>query len=169
MNAQVQSQIFIYILVIVVVGLLLLLGYKAIGNLRNDACKVNEVSLKAELETAVQDNSAYKASDVRTFQAGCAGSVLCFADAALVEGTGGVDFPLQLGRPATYFFYVNDSMNAHVLRNVFILDNEGTMNERAIFIPRVEVEQNLTCIEAVQGLFKVRFEGTGKGTKVFPG
>jgi hypothetical protein len=166
MKAQIQSQVFIYILVIIVVGMLLLFGYKGIAGLRQQQCKVQEVTFLTSLQDALQENKAYESSDEKELPAPCTANIACFVDTQFILGTDIIPDITDLGMPPSYYFFVKDSVNSHIKRNVFILDGKGNLNERSIFLDSVIVDQNVTCLRAVRGSFKIRFEGTGKGTKV---
>jgi hypothetical protein len=76
-KAQVQ-QVFIYIMVILVVGTILLLGFRAIMNIMDKACDVNEVVFKKELEDTMSKYSRMGNLGRETIKVPCNYDELCF-------------------------------------------------------------------------------------------
>ncbi len=79
-RAQVQGQIFIYILSLIIVSLVLLYGYNAIQDFRNKAEEVSLINFKNELEKAIVKST--RSDDIKPVELSLTGRYqkVCFVD-----------------------------------------------------------------------------------------
>jgi hypothetical protein len=168
-RGAVEGQVFIYILAIVIVGLLLLFGYKGLSGILKQGCGVEEVQFKTGLETMLKQSMGKGTRTVFQPDVPCSFSKVCFVDAdVLLTGKGNlVDFDSNPGTNK----YVRNSVEDSVHRNVFLINPDGTINSRQIFIDSIEVKQELAPIEVVcisqrSGKFPLLLSGLGKYVKI---
>jgi len=161
MKGQVFGQVFIYILVIIIVGLLFLFGYQGVKLIQNNACENYQLSLKHNLESSLLDNRVFGASQRDSLRAGCSYSKVCFVDTMVINNAS-----IQLV-PTDGPFVLVDSANAGVQRNVFFFDSKDIPDSRAIYFPNIQVPApGVKCFDVKNGVFQIRFLGTGVGTRI---
>lgn len=162
-RAQIQGQVFIYILAIVVVGLLLLFGTRSIISILHQACDVQEVQFKTTLETVITQSIPFGSSSNEYLDAPCDFVQVCFADTSVL-----ID-PAAAAMSADNFF-INNALASHVRRNVFLVRSDASINTRLFFEPAVAVAapSNIVCVNKTNGKFGVFLEGKGKNVMISP-
>lgn len=151
-----MQQVFIYILTIVVVGLILLLGYKAIGGLIAKGCDVEQTTFKSSLENYISKYSSFGSLHKETIKVPCDYREICFVDAE------------KIGASFTYLdnIIIESSVEAGIEQNIF-LEKKGVTDPIG-FMKEVEIEDasGIVCIENRNGNFYITFEGLGRSTKI---
>jgi len=161
MKGQAQ-QIFVYIMVIVIVGLLILFGFKAINSFTKQSCEVREISFIEEFEATAQEHRGYQSMHTTKLRPYCDITEVCFVDSAFLENEAAPNVP----NDATDHFVILDSVNNHAKRNLFLVDQKGLVNDRDVYIPNLIVKDKVLCVPVINGYFNVRFIGTGSGTNI---
>jgi len=157
LKGQIQ-QVFIYILTIIIVGLILLIGYRAIGGLMEKGCKVEMTTFKSNLESFITKYSSYGSFHEETMKAPCSFASICFVDTQDIED--GTDFP-------TAPEVIRQSVLDNIQENIFLFKTEVT--EPAGFMSEIHVDDGMICINNSNGNFYIAFHGLGKKTNISSG
>ena len=158
-RAQVQNQIFIYVISLVVISLIMLYGYNALNKMRDQSEKVSYIQLKTDLENEIKKMGyEYGSVEKKVFDVPSDIKKVCFAE----DLAGGVT-QAMVGDAMIW-----DSISSGVEKNVFL--KKGNTAEESFYIGNIEVEaQNsdpFLCFDAASSRIIVRLEGLGKKVKV---
>jgi hypothetical protein len=150
LKGQIQ-QVFIYILTIIVVGLILLVGYKAIINIMEKSCDVETTKFASSLEESIgryTDSGSFHTVDLK---APCETLEVCFVDPDTTSINSG-------------YAIIDDSVNAGIKQNIFLI--KPGLIEPFGYFPSIDVQSNILCVENTNGFIRMSFEGLGQKTRV---
>lgn len=156
-KGQIQ-QVFIYLMTMIVVGLIILIGYKAIGGLINKGCDVEVSTFQKNLELYIVKHSSYGSVHKETLNVPCAYSQICFVDSDVIGNT---------------FNYhdnviIEDSVETGIEQNIFLISDKVT--EPFGFMNEIAIETgSIVCIDNINGKFYMRFKGLGRRTVISSG
>jgi hypothetical protein len=151
-KAQIIGQVFIYVITIIVFGIVLLYGYRAIGNMSNKADQVMLIQLKKDIANAV-DKTDY--GSVVKYDLTLPGK---FNEVCFVDLSSDANNAMQTNYPLVY-----DSWRDKVSANMFLIEDKGTIESS--YIGNIIIDDPYYfCTKGTQGRLSVRLEG--KGTKV---
>jgi hypothetical protein len=153
-KAQVQSQVFIYVLVLIVISFTIVFGYRAIKGLSRQSDDAIMVIFEEDLRNNINANMNYGSRNFFQLDLPKKYERICFVD--LSEGTDAV--------PPEEYPLIYSSVSSGSTDNVFI--GEGL--ERTLEIERLEVEDGFLCIENVVGVIKLQVDGLGDRAKISP-
>ena len=170
-RAQLASQLFVYILGIITVGLLLLLGFRAIDNLQKNQCAVQETKFVSALATAIERNKDWGVNRVETFSLPCDATAVCFVTRDLVDAVPGVN-GLPDDRVTTAFDRItqptiHNSLGTGDDTNVFLqVDNGYKPVERFSKAAPIELkwDEPIRCFSGEP--LQIRFKGLGQTVEV---
>lgn len=152
-KGQIQ-QVFIYLLTIVAVGMVLLIGYRAIGGLMAKGCDVEKATFKSTLESYIDKYADFGSYHLENMKAPCSFAEVCFVSSDEI----GTD-PFTSTNPI-----IKDSVESGIEENIFLVKTEVT--EPFGYMEEIEVEDGVVCIENSNGKFKIAFEGLGRKTNI---
>lgn len=154
-----MQQVFIYLMTMIIVGLIILIGYKAIGGLINKGCDVEISTFQKTLESYIVKHSSFGSIHKETLNVPCSYKQICFVDADIIGNT---------------FYYpdnviIKDSVKSDIEQNIFLVSDKvtepfGFMNEIV-----VGTDSGVICINNTNGKFYLRFEGLGRRTIISSG
>jgi hypothetical protein len=154
MKAQIQGQIFIYILSVVVVTLVLMYGYRAIRGFNQQAQMIDILEFKTTLQNEI-DGIRSDWGSVKTLQIKVPNDYkeVCFVDL----NKGGIinaSYPL-----------IADSVNSGVKQNLFLVRNLG---EESFYLGNITLAgpANMVCKSSVQGKTQVILAGRGDHVEI---
>ena len=159
-KAQVQ-QVFIYIMVILVVGTILLLGVRAIMNIMDKACDVNEVVFKKELEDAMSKYSRSGNLGYETIKVPCNYDELCFTNQSATDCEA-----ISVGndpRSERINQVLQNECEAGTGNNVFITQGQYTTPLFAIDNLIIGEIGGAFCVQPRGNNYHIRLEGIGSG------
>jgi hypothetical protein len=137
-TAQVQSQMFIYILSIIVIGLLLFFGIKWIGELMKTSEKIDATKLTIDLENAFDVmRSQYGSTKTYKFYVPKGIDKVCFVDSTVLKtqlDTNSINYPVC---------DTTDVENYNPLICLAWKDNTSSI----LFSPALDVDVNIGHIE----------------------
>lgn len=152
-RAQVVTQVFVYVAAAALFLSLLLFGYKFIVNILDSQDTVILTDFRADFAAKVEQLKVRRGSVVQQdFRLPQEYHKLCVADS-----TGRSALGLE-----TQFPQFANAWKSNT-ENVFLLPKQDV----PIFIEDVEVDGGFFCVD-VDGVFKLRLEGTGRTTRVSP-
>ena len=160
-RAQVQNQIFIYVISLVVISLIMLYGYNALNKLRDQSEKVSYIQLKTDLENEIKKMGyEYGSVEKKVFDVPSDIKKVCFA-----EHDNNAITQVMVGDAVIW-----DSIDSGVEKNVFL--KKGSVAEESFYIGNIEVEgpppamNPFLCFDVASSKIIVRLEGLGKKVKV---
>lgn len=184
-TGQLAGQILMYLLGIITVGLILLLGMKAINQLQDKQCTVKDLQFQTDLASAIEKDKDAGVNRVESFSLPCNTVAVCFVSRSVVDahafpdpdGTGSVAKDAQTNYPTIY----NSVVNAQAGVNVFSKTESGGFDplERFSVSAAVDLPESTPIIcmpgsanEATNektsctGDIKIRFLGKGRSVEV---
>ncbi|NQU98090.1 hypothetical protein HQ533_01370 [Candidatus Woesearchaeota archaeon] len=156
-KGQIQ-QVFIYIVAIVIVGIILLIGYRAISGLTDKACQVEKTTFKSSLESYITKYSSYGSLHRESLNAPCSYANVCFVNTTAI-----IDEETLTQGPDV----IKNSVKDGIEQNIFLVKSNFT--EPFGFMTEIEVEKKIICINNTNGKFYIKFEGLGKKTIISSG
>ena len=155
-KAQITGQIFIYIMVIVVVGLIFLLGYKYIGTILGAKCDTEEAAFFANMQKFADNYDGYNEVATEEVKTPCSYSKVCFVDIQAIKDKATINqapLPIRL------------SVEEGVEQNIFLLDDD---KQKSGYSEKIKVKNSFICINRTGAYFNIRFRGTSEQTFVEP-
>ncbi|MBN2367754.1 hypothetical protein JXC34_01950 [Candidatus Woesearchaeota archaeon] len=153
-KAQISAQVFIYILAAVIVGVILLVGYRAISTIMSFSESSNIDSFKSSFENIVEVKSRESGSvKIEEFKLSEKYDAICFVDSQ--NDAGKFDISLDAIENAM----IRNSVSSNIQKNVFFMDENSIMD--SFYVDDLDVEGDYLCAEN-SGIVKLRFKGGGK-------
>ncbi len=162
------TQVFLYVIMVLVVGLVLVLGYKGIGALLETGEETGMIEFKGDVQSAVKKGASYGRISTYELSTGSDYEELCFIDRGAFAGAGS----LPLGdAPPLVQDSVKTSQSTKTVKeddyNVFVL--RGDQIEPILADP-IELEPNgnlgWRCFNLSSGRISLVFKGEGDATYV---
>lgn len=146
-KAQMQ-QVFTYIMAILIIGTILILGLRAITNITDKACDVDEVTFKKDLEETISKNSNLGMVGYENIKVPCNYDKLHF-----INSTGmnceGIDNDI-----------IKTECETETGNNVFI--TQGKITTPLFSIENLVVGPEIVELEPRGGQYYMKLEGIGK-------
>ena len=160
-KAQVQTQIFIYIVAIVVVGMILIFGFRAVKNLGGKAEEVAKIKFGTELQSKFKTVRAdYGSIEKIKFLVPQGYREVCFISDSLLATP-------QEVRDETGKLYtiITDSVVSKVKKNTFLVKDVA---EESYYLGSIKIQDNRKhlCVPVNVGELKLRLEGKGSHVQV---
>lgn len=152
------ERVFLYIMTIVVVGLIILFGYKAIGNLLEVGATATKVQFQKDFQNSIAQGRSYGRITTHTFSVGDEYSHVCMIDKSafrtdILSASRTVLNPL-----------IRDSVQTGAPENAFLVLEDGTLEPYEV--EDLEVNEGGLCVKVSSGKVRMRFEGKGNRVKV---
>jgi hypothetical protein len=157
-KGEIASQVFMYLLVLVVVGVVAIIGYSGVGNLIKKQCIADIASFKGDLAGVIYDERDMGETRVYERRMPCSFNHICFYDP---------DFVASSSRPKLQTAFVEEYAGPN---NVFLI--KAAQPARADYveafnISKISLGQKYKCFNNTGGRLRILLEGNGKrGTKV---
>ncbi len=167
-KAQLQ-QVFIYIITIIIVGLIFVVGYKAIGGIMEKGCDVEVTNFKSNLKSYITKYNTYGSVQNENMKSPCDYSHICFVDTGRIQDSdpnNKVYAPEIVGNNQSKII-IGGSANAGIEENVFLIKSQVT--DPFGFYDEIEVAppDYVVCFNSTRnGFFNITFEGTGRTTLI---
>lgn len=150
-KAEVTTQIFLYVMVVVVMGLVLLLGYRFITKLSSQSSTMSLDLFKKDLSDSINTVSTnFGEVDVIELSLPTKYSKVCFVNKAQTSNL--ESYPL-----------IKSSVESGAPDNVFILSKKIDSSFRT---ENLVLDNGLLCIENNAGIIKLRLESLGNAVKL---
>lgn len=144
-KAQLQ-QTFTYIMAILIIGAVLLLGLRSILGIMNQACDVNEVAFKQEIERALNKYTRIGSLGYETIKVPCDYDKLCFMNTTNCEQINGDSV-------------MKTECDEKTGNNVFITRKDIT--QPLFAIDNLQVDATF-CVEPRGNNYHIKIEGIGR-------
>ncbi len=142
------QQVFIYLMVIIVVGIVFLLGYSAISSLIGKGCDVEKTNFLTAFNREISRYERPGSSALVELSAPCSYDVLCFVNSSM-------DSESRMHQ------VIRDNLDAGTGINIFI--GEGRTMEPFQSKENLEVQGGFLCINSTARNFNFRVTGVGRG------
>jgi hypothetical protein len=158
------SQVFTYLVIILVVGILVLMGYKGIIWIIDSQCDHQSVLFEKALMDFIDEYSDYGSVHEETLKAPCGVTEICFADSSFYEPSAPVLDLDMLGNDSVVKSAVDDKTSNIFTRTKFT-KAVGFSNK----IVLLAEERPYVCYKVRGGDLKFVFTGLGRKTQIESG
>jgi len=164
-KAQIQGQVFIYILMIVIVSLILLYGYRAIKDFGTKSEQISLIESKGMIKNAIDKNTAYRRIRKVDVDLPTSFTHICFVSSEVIGEI------TRLGNPddsdpspiyTTGYEIIQDSVDTGYNKNMFYYP-DGT---EAMDVGNIVIQGGFDCYRKVGGIVRLRMEGLGDSVKI---
>ena len=150
-KAQIQAEVFIYILAVVVTGAILLFGYVAIRDFVKRGEDASFIKLKTDLERDVSNiRGDFGTVRIKEYQIPTKYNKVCLIGEN--PDANSITDPI-----------IKDSVASGVQKNIFFLP-DGTDSVYVGRIDTPDTSSDFQCLNVIQGMIKIKLEGKGDQT-----
>lgn len=153
-KAQIAGQIFVYILAALVIGVMVLIGYAAIGKILPKTCQVESISFKSDIESLVERYNTYGSVNKESLTAPCDYEYICFADSREI---GKEEFSCDNK-------IIENSVKDGSTDNIFVSTQKKTIPIGHSDLIQLDDPSSCTCIQQKSKNFFITFKGQGAST-----
>ena len=147
-----MHQVFIYIMVVLVVGAILLFGYKAIDNILDKTCQVEETTFVKGIDNILKKMTKDDVEN-KPLKVPCSYEEVCF-----LNGTISTTRSTELEEK---YPLIKNEYSAPTGNNVFLV--KRTLTKPINAFEGLVVENGFLCVENKGGNFNLIFKGLGGG------
>ncbi len=150
------KQIFVFLMVIILIGLVFLFGLKSISGLKKDACSADLALSIKQLNEMVDRYNTFGSVHTEKLNPPCGYTEICFVDADIDRSRLNIDS-------------INNNMLKSVLRddlnhNVFFVKQNEV--KPVSLLSKIKVDSGFVCKQLSGNSIVVKFVGTGRKTRV---
>lgn len=158
-KAQISSQVFIYILAAVIIGLIAIVGFRAINTIIQTGKKINIDSFQNDFVSSVA-TTARQYGSVKKFEFTLSDNFeeICFLD-SMNENE---KFAFSISKVTNT--WIKDSVENDVRMNVFLLNEKEILS--SFYVEKLDVRDDYLCIKNT-GKMEVWMKGTGKTADLY--
>jgi len=170
-KGQIAGQVFIYIMALIVIGVIIIIGYKAIGTFSSKTCTAEKVNFNSNIISLIEKYNSYGSVNIKSVNAPCDYDTICFVDSKHISfDNNGADFGFECAENP---IIKNSAMNG-ARQNIFAVSNDRTIaigySDLISLADATETAGILcTCINQTAGNFKIKFSGKGSSTEISGG
>ncbi len=155
-KGQIISQVFVYMLVLFVVGIVAVIGTMGVGNLLEKQCLADISKFKGDFAKNVYDTKDLGEAKIYSHRMPCSFNHICFFDPIAPIGT-----------PKYQSSFIQEYSDSN---NVFLVKAPQPIRSDmvdAFNTSKISLTTRYKCFNATSGRLRVLLEGNGKrGTKV---
>jgi|TARA_B100001964_G_C14128977_1_gene551945 hypothetical protein len=164
-KAQITGQVFIYILSAMVFALVLVYGYKAIGDFLNRADQVAEIELSTDLKSSIKTIASSQDVKQKAISIPAKFKQICFIDLNKdAKTTNMCDIT-----HGDYNLVICNFWDSNAEQNVFLLPNPSDVK---VFVGEIEPREpdqtplDYLCMNITNGKVKLKLQGLGDRTGI---
>lgn len=162
MKAQISAQIFIYILAAVIIGVILLVGSKAVGTILGFGSRISIDSFKSDFQNVVETNARqYGSVKKYEFTLPDKFDEICFVDSMNEDN----EFDFDANVISMDYNFIRNSVENDVKINVFLLNKKKI--EESFYVDKLEVKDNNYLCLSNQGITIIWLRGSGKKAELY--
>lgn len=155
-KAQVQTQVFIYVLALIVVSLIMLYGYNSIKKIREHTVTVEHIQFKTDVENTIKRiGYEFGSIEKKTFDVPSSYKEVCFVDSNIDPNNNNI--------PQNEYPVINNSVATNASDNVFLVTN---IAEESFYVGEIEVENDFLCFNVSRGKVRIQLEALGSKVRV---
>ena len=159
-KAQINSQIFIYILALVVVAVIAVIGFKGIASILHHNNQIQLAQFEKDFKDAVSDNSNWQEVTIKKFRLPLNAVGICFYDSTKTV-TGDLKYQAEI---------IKGLISGQGDNNVFIIKQIQPVsgeNVEAFHVDNLRLKTKFLCLDNSNGELKVTMTGLGvDGTQI---
>ncbi len=156
-RGQIIGQVFIYIMVGLVIGVIILIGYKAITGITAKSCQVEQLGFQTDIEAFIAKYNSYGSVTKKTMTAPCNYETICFVS---------VDADTAPGKFKCGNVIIQSSYDPKAKQNIYVVSKKATLPIGYAPLLTTADANNCTCIPQRNGNFYLTFIGQGSRTNV---
>jgi hypothetical protein len=158
-NAQIHSQIFIYILALIVVSVIAIIGFKGIALIIDHSQRIQLAEFEKDFSNAVSDNSNWNGVTPIYFRLPLNAVGLCFFDST--KSGPDPEYQAEIIKGLTSG---NSGQNVFIIKQVQPISGE---NVEAFHVDNLRLKTKFLCLTSANGETKVTMTGLGvDGTQI---
>lgn len=160
-KAQINSQIFIYILALVVVAVIAIIGFKGIASILHHNNQIQLAQFEKDFKDAVSDNSNWQEVTIKKFPLPLNAVALCFYDSSKTT-PGNLNYQKAIIEGLTSG---KSDMNVFIIKQTQPISGE---NVEAFHVNNLRLKTKYLCLDDyANGELKVKMTGLGvDGTQI---
>lgn len=160
-KGQIAGQIFIYIMAAVIIGVIALIGYKAIIIIMDKTCNAERISFETKIKSTIEESNSFGSISPESMRAPCDYDTVCFVSAQdIIElDPQGFDCPNAI---------IEDSVVKGVRQNIFLVSADRTIQTGYSDLVSLNLSyvNKCMCVKERNGNFNLRFTGKGSSTEI---
>ena len=165
-KGQIQ-QVFTYLVAIFIIGAVALIGAKSLFGIMDQKDQIDFVTFKEDVVNEIEDNNIYGTVNEMRLSAPAKMTQLCIVNSetlnSIQQEDNTVNFQISTGNEDIDFI-VEDSVLDEVKTNIFV--SNGKLVYPIGYTSKAVVNGDVTCINATNGFFNLKFKGQGRTTLV---
>ena len=156
------KQVFTFLLIAILIGLIFLFAIKVIPDLLNSACDANFVLFVKDINSYLDKYSTFGSINLQSLIIPCDYTEICFVDA---EALGKEADYLELYNDQSINLMIRESVIAGIEYNVFLV--KGEIATPITYSQKLRViDADYICIPNIGGKAKIKFVGQGRTTGI---
>ena len=166
MNTKAQiSQVFTYVIIILVVGLIVIFGYKGIQSIMSTNCEQQRISFETNLFGYIEEYVDKGSVHEESLRAPCDARMICFLDSNYCPRAGSERPTLSLADNLNGDNVVKSNAD-NCTANIFV---KSDFTKPLAYSKKVSLEGDaFQCFRAKDGRFDLLFKGLGRKTLITP-
>ncbi len=160
-----MGQIFIYVMAAIIFSLVLLYGYRAIGDFINRADQVAEIELRTDLKTSIKSTASSQDVKQKVITVPSKFKEICFIDLDVQDHAGLTPAQTAICDDTSddYNALICNFWTTGTQNNVFLIPGA----EVTIDVGNIDLgSDGFLCIPTSDGKAKLRLEGAGDRTRI---
>jgi len=158
-KGQIVGQIFIYIMVVIVVGVIMLFGYNGIQNILEKKCQVEQLQFKTDIENMIGKYNGFGSVEIKTITTPCDYDEVCFV--SVDADNTGLSSTFDCSNKI-----IENAYDENVKQNIFVVSKGRTFPIGYSNLLTTNKTQECTCVKQKNGNFYLTFIGQGSRTNV---
>ncbi|MGV8172156.1 MAG: hypothetical protein ACP5OA_05700 [Candidatus Woesearchaeota archaeon] len=166
-KGQIAGQVFIYIMALIVIGVIIIIGYKAIGTFSSKTCTAERINFNSNIINLIEKYNSYGSVNIKSVKAPCDYDTICFVDSRRINfDNNNADFNFLCPENPI----IKNSATTGARQNIFAVSNDRTISiGYSDLITLADATVLCTCINQTGGNFKIKFSGKGSSTEISGG
>jgi len=154
MKAQIQTQVFVYVLSLIIIGAVLLYGYSAISTMRDKGEEIDLISFKTDITREISKMSSdYGSANIITLKVPAGFEQICFIDLNKAPAAG-----LMNSQPLVYESWADSTANVFLIKD--LAEEFHLVHEDSEYLIEIN-SPGYVCIPVRNNHIDIRLEGIG--------
>jgi hypothetical protein len=163
-NKAAIKQVFTFLLVAILIGLIFLFAIKIIPNIIKQTCDADFVIFADDLKSYIERYNTFGSTNIESVLMPCEYTEICFIDAEVIGEVMDIG-NIEVAGSQEINPMIKESLIAGVEYNVFLL--KGITAKPITFSQKLRVVgADYICIKNIAGKAKIKFVGQGKTTAI---
>ena len=163
------NQMFTFLFSMIIIGLLFLVGGKAIGSMFEKSCDIDYIALTSQVSRYVDKHNAYNKIAYQELKVPCDYNYLCFAGADLIDNSKTAEILGLRDEFKHTGLLIKESLGTSndkgAEANIFLVDSDGFIDAIGYNV-KLRTPNGIVCVERKNGVFPLKFLGKGKTVEV---